>query len=461
VAANQNHGELADCVREETDMSGGVTFGRLCRRLAQITWLSTLAAVRMAVIWITSKRSARSARLTVELVRLIEQLGGAFIKVGQIVATRVDLVGQIVADELSRLHDHVAPMASDEAASAIQRALGHVFYTKADAIGAPVASGSIASVYRACLPDQTVALKVRRPHVGLAMAADLAIIGWLARAVTMVPAFRRVPIVEITDQIGRCLIGQLDFAAEADRLQRMRDHLAALPGICVPAVIPELCGDGVIAMEFLEGLSHASIEQLPAPVREEEVVILVRAVYHLLFAAGFVHVDLHQGNTYFRPDGSVVLIDAGFTYELSSPARRSFTEFFGGMIEGDGEACADILHATVRGAASSAANREFRARVADLVKRNTGSRVRDFNLSLFCVELFDLQRRYGLFAEPEFIFPMLCLLSLEGLVKKHHPHMDFQIEAAPYVMQSLLAEPPEIRACDRTESILTSSSSER
>jgi ubiquinone biosynthesis protein len=201
-------------------------------------------------------------------------------------------------------------------------------------------------------------------------------------------------------------------------------------------------------MEFLEGLTHASIERLPAPVREAEVAVLVRAVYHLLFAAGFVHVDLHQGNTYFQPDGSVVLIDAGFTYTLSGQARRSFTEFFGGMIEGDGEACADILYATVRGATPSAASGEFRSGVAELVKRNTGSRVRDFNLSLFCVELFDLQRRCGLFAAPEFIFPMLCLLSLEGLVKKHHPLMDFQIEAAPYVMQSLLAEPPAVRSPD-------------
>jgi ubiquinone biosynthesis protein len=420
-------------------MTGQVTFGRLGRRLARISGLGLLAAGRMVIIVITSRRSVRSARLAAELVRLIERLGGAFIKAGQIVATRVDLVGQTVAGELSRLHDHVAPMTAAQAASAGRRAFGHLPGGLAEALAdPPVASGSIASVYRARLAGRTVALKVLRPGVGRTMATDLAIIRWLARTVTKVPAFRRVPIVEITDQIGRCLIGQLDFAAEMSSLQQMKDHLAAVPGIYVPAVIPELSGDGVIAMEFVEGLTHASIEELPAPVRESEVAILVCAVYHLLFAAGFVHVDLHQGNTYFRPDGTVVLIDAGFTYKLSRSARRSFTEFFGGMIEGDGEACADILHATVRGAASSTAASEFRTAVAGLVKRNTGSRVRDFNLSLFCIELFDLQRRYGLFAEPEFIFPMLCLLSLEGLVKKHHPLMDFQIEAAPYVMQSLL-----------------------
>jgi ubiquinone biosynthesis protein len=400
----------------------------------------------MVLIVVTSRRSVRSARLAAELVWLIEQLGGAFIKAGQIVATRVDLVGQTVAGELSRLHDHVAPMTAAEAVSTVRQALGNLSGALSDALAdSPVASGSIASVYRVCLPGRTVALKVRRPGVGLAIAADLTIIGWLARTVTRLPMFRRLPLVEITDQIGRCLIGQLDFRAEASSLRQMRDHLAAVPGIYVPAVIPELSGDGVIAMEFLDGLTHASIEQLPAPVREAEVAILVRAVYHLLFAAGFVHVDLHQGNTYFRPDGTVVLLDAGFTYDLSREARRSFTEFFGGMIEGDGEACADILYATVQGATSSAATDEFRRGVAELVTRNTGSRVRDFNLSLFCIELFDLQRRCELFAAPEFIFPMLCLLSLEGLVKKHHPLMDFQIEAAPYVMESLLAEPPDVR----------------
>ena len=279
---------------------------------------------------------------------------------------------------------------------------------------------------------------MRRPDVGRAIAADLAIIGWLTRTVTKVPAFRRLPIAEITNMIGESLIGQLDFAAEAASLTQMKDHLASMPEVKVPAVVAELCGDGVIAMEFIDGLTHSSIDRLPAHVRESEVAIIVRAVYQLLFSAGFVHVDLHQGNTYFQPDGTVVLLDAGFCYHLRPEDQRSFTEFFGGMIEGDGEACADILYATTRGASSSAAGDEFRQEVADLVRRNTGSRVRDFNLSFFCIELFDLQRRHGLFAEPTFIFPMLSLLSLEGLVKAHHPLMDFQIEAAPYVMQSLL-----------------------
>lgn len=412
------------------------------RRLLQVGGLTALFAVRAALVAVTSGRAARRARLADELVRLIERLGGAFIKVGQLAGTRVDLVGTTVAEALGRLHDDVKPMTARQAVAAVRRAFpAPPDGLRAALAGPPVASGSVASVYRVELGGRVVALKVRRPEIGPAIASDMAILNAVARTMCRLPGLRRVPLGEITGQVGRCLTDQLDFAAEARNLERMREHLAGFPGIVVPAVIPDLSGDGVIAMEFVDGLRHASIEELPDQVREAEVAALVRAVYRLLFIAGFVHVDLHQGNSYFRPDGTVVLLDAGFAYQMSPPARRKYAEFFGGMIQGDGEACADILRSTVRGVASAANLAGFRRDVAALVVRNAGVPARDFNLPGFCVELFNLQRRYGLYAEPEFIFPMLCLLSLDGLVKKHYPLMDFQLEAAPYVMQSLLAEP--------------------
>lgn len=418
----------------------------LLRRSALITALAVVSGVRMAGIAATARKGARADRLAAELRRLVERLGGAFIKVGQLAGTRVDLVGPEVAAALGRLHDSVAPMAADEAVRTVRRAFPRPPEPIVAAVRRPpVASGSIASVYRAELAGRPVALKVRRPGIGRAIAADMAILGALAAVAGRLPGLRRVPLAEIVDQLRRGLVAQLDFAAEAANLRRMGEHLAAAPGVRVPAVIPEWCAGGVIAMEFAEGLAHGSIRRLPARAREEEVTDLVRAVYRLLFVAGFVHVDLHQGNAYFRPDGTVVLLDAGFAFQLSPMAHRRFTEFFGGMIQGDGDGCAGILLSTVRSVLPGADVARFRQRVAELVVRNAGAAARDFNLPAFCVELFNLQRRYGLYAEPEFIFPMLCLLSLDGLVKEHHPRMDFQLEAAPYVMQSLLAEMGNVR----------------
>ncbi|HEU5160906.1 MAG TPA: AarF/ABC1/UbiB kinase family protein [Streptosporangiaceae bacterium] len=423
---------------------GSTSFGTLILRLSGIVLLTVLAAVRMGVVAVTARRSTRADRLAAALVWLLERLGGAFIKAGQLAATRVDLVGPSVARALSRLHDEVSPMTARQSAQVIRRALPAAADEVIGALaGPPVASGSVASVYRVRLDDREVALKIRRPAVGAAITADMMIMRRLAAVATRLPGLRRVPLGEIIEQVGCCLVNQLDFSAEAQSLCQMRAHLAEFPDVVVPALVPELCGDGVVAMEFLEGLRHASIKDLPEPVREAEVAVLVRAVYRLVFIAGFVHVDLHQGNTYFLPDGKVVLLDAGFAFQLRPAARHSFTEFFGGMIQGDGAACADILRSTVRGVAADADIEGFRRDVAALVVRNVGSAVDDFDLPGFCFELFNLQRRYGLYAEPEFIFPMLCLLSLDGLVKEHHPRMDFQLEAAPYVMQSLISEPEQ------------------
>ncbi|NDU71417.1 AarF/ABC1/UbiB kinase family protein [Actinomadura sp. DSM 109109] len=411
----------------------------LVARTVRMGVLGGAAAVRMAAIAATAPERTRGPRLAAELARLTERLGGAFVKAAQILGTRVDLVGPTIAAALGRLHDSVEPMTPAEALRTIRAGLGAVPPEFVRAVGEPpVAGGSIACVYRAECGGRTLAVKVRRPGAGAAIAADMAVLRTLAGAAARLPALRRVPFTEIVDQVGACLMAQLDFGAEAANLRRLRDDLAGMPGVVVPGPVPELSGDGVIAMEFIEGLERGSIEELPAPVREAQVTSLVHAVYRMLFVEGFIHIDLHQGNAYFMPDGTVVLLDAGLVFSMSAEARERFTGFFAGMIRGDGELCGDILLSTVRRAEPGADTAAFRAEVAGIVTRNVGTVVRDFDLPAFCLDLFDLQRKYRLYAEPEFIFPMLCLLTLQGVVKRFHPMMDFQLEAAPFVMHGLL-----------------------
>ena len=411
----------------------------LAARTVRIGACGGAAAVRMAAIAATSSEGTRGTRLAAELARLMERLGGAFVKTGQILGTRVDLVGETLATALGRLHDDVEPMTPEEALRTMRAGLGLTPPEFVRAVGGPsVAGGSIACVYRAERGGRVLAVKVRRPGAGAAIAADMAVLRAAAGAAARLPAFRRVPFMEIVDQVGDCLMAQLDFGAEAANLRRLHDDLAGIPGVVVPRPVPELSGDGVIAMEFIEGLDRGVIEDLPARVREAQITSLVHAVYRMLFIEGFLHLDLHQGNTYFKPDGTVVLLDAGLVFRMSPRARERFTGFFAGMIRGDGEVCADILLSTVRRTDPETNIAAFRAEISDLVLRNVGMVARDFDLPAFCLDLFDLQRKYRLYAEPEFIFPMLCLLTLQGVVKRHHPMMDFQLEAAPFVMHGLL-----------------------
>ncbi|MEV5830913.1 AarF/UbiB family protein [Spirillospora sp. NPDC052242] len=416
-------------------MPDGTVHRAVAARGARVAAAGGLALARGA-----GARLVRGRRGTADdAARLLERLGGGFLKAGQLLGTRPDLVGEAAAATLGRLQDGIAPMPPEAAATAVRRALGKVPDGIAAALaGPPVAGGAIACVYRAEVDGRAVAVKVRRPGADDAMAADVAILRWLARTVAWAPPFRRAPLTEIVDELGTLLARQSDLRAEAAALRRLHRALADLPGVVVPDTVPGLCGDGVITMDFVDGLDRAGAGTLPASTRREQTGLLVRAVYRMLFVEGLAHLDLHQGNVYFRRDGSVVLLDAGLVCALDDGSRRAFTEFFAGMIRGDGDACAEILMSTVRAAAAGADPAGFRRRVRELVADTDRRAAGDFDLPGFCVRLFDLQRRHRLFADPRFVVPMTCLLTLEGAVRRNHPAMDFQLEAAPYALEGLL-----------------------
>jgi ubiquinone biosynthesis protein len=158
----------------------------------------------------------------------------------------------------------------------------------------------------------------------------------------------------------------------------------------------------------------------------------------MLFLDGFVHCDLHPGNVYPMPDGSVVIVDAGFSRRLSETARRGFASFFYQMSRGNGAACADIVLSTARAAAPAADAGGLRAGIAALVERNHGVPVAEFDLVGFAVRLFTLQRAHGFHADPQFVFPILSLIVLEGTLRGVCPEVDFQIEALPFVLRGLM-----------------------
>ncbi|MEU4508301.1 AarF/UbiB family protein [Nonomuraea wenchangensis] len=411
--------------------------------MVQLIALSALAAPPLLAAALAGRRSRH--RLAAGVARLLERFGGAFIKAGQLLATRADLVGVPLAEALGRLHDEVRPMTGAQARATVAASFTEAPAFVVAAVSAPpVASGSIACVYRARMGERDLAVKVRRPGIATAFAADIAIVTSMARVLSRLPWLSRVPMAEIAEQLGASLMGQLDFAKELRHLGRLRDDLADVAGVVVPSAVEELSAGGVITMEFVDGLDRRTAGELTDGARQACVVRLVGAVYRLLFVTGFIHVDLHQGNVYFRRDGSVVVLDAGFMFQLGETARERFTQFFSGMIRGDGEFCANILLSTVRRREPDADLESFRMEAAALVERSAGAVAGDFELAAFAVELFDLQRRNRLFAAPEFVFPLLSLLSLEGAVRRWYPSMDFQIEAAPYVMHGLLLADPAV-----------------
>ncbi|MGW2420104.1 ABC1 kinase family protein [Streptomyces sp. NPDC001709] len=373
------------------------------------------------------------------LVDLVTRLGPAFVKAAQLLATRVDVLPPRVCAALARLHDGVRPVPLTGVADEL-RDTGLVLDRGTDGIARPVAAGSIACVYRATAPDgRRIAVKLRRPEVARQLALDLELMRRGTRLVARLPRMRGLPAVAVVDQMAQAVHDQLDFLREARLLEEFQENLAQESGLRVPAVHRELSHDGVLVMEFVEGLRRREPHEFPDGVRERAVRSTLHGIYRMLFIDGLVHCDLHPGNLYFLPDGEVVLVDAGFTVRLDERTRAAFAWFFLQMSVGDGEACAQIVLKTAT-PGPSADTDGFTRELAALVRENSGVSAGDFDLVSFGASLFDIQRRHDLYAAPEFVFPLLSLLVLEGTVRAFAPQVDFQKEAGPYLMKAVFGE---------------------
>lgn len=371
------------------------------------------------------------------LGRLATGLGPAFVKGGQLLSTRKDVLPATWCDRLGQLHDRVGPMSQAQALAALARAYPDRWpFARFD--WTPCASGSIACVYRAELKGgDPVAVKLRRPGIDRRMRADFALLGLGAGVVQSLPGMRKVPARRMVEQVGSAVHRQVDLEQEATALVELRRNLDAQPCFVIPRPIPEASGEGALVMEFIEGLTRFG----PADFTTEERRAIVRrvlgGVYRMLFIDGHVHCDMHPGNLYLTRSGEVVLLDAGFVVRLPPRVRRLFAEFFLNMATGRAEECAEVVLSSAEHVPPDSDVEGFRRGVVELVRAAHGQTAGRFRLAPFAARLFDVQRRSGISAAPEFVFPLMSLLVLEGMINDFDVDVDFQAEAVPTLLRAL------------------------
>ncbi|WP_405016061.1 AarF/UbiB family protein [Kitasatospora sp. NBC_00070] len=412
-----------------------IGLGRRGMRIGWVALRHTAVALGGAAF-----RRGRGGSVTGRLARqapaMLTELGPFYVKVGQLLSTRRDLLPEQWCDELGRLTDTVPPPTRAELAAVLAEEFGPEAEWPFDTFDwEPVGSGSIATVHRAVLTDgRVVAVKIRRPGIVPLMSSDFRLAGAFARAAGRLPGLRRLPAEEMLGQIGTAVLAQADLAAERESLARLRGNLAAVKGVRLPEPIEGFGGDRVLVMEFLDDLREFRPEPYLPEQRRDAMQRVLRAVYQMLFLDGLVHCDLHPGNLRLDGAGEVVLLDAGFVVRLPDRVRRHFGEFFLRMALGEGRRCADIVIESAARVPVDCDLEAFRTEVEKLVGDASAVVAAEFNLAAFAPRLFKLQRRFGIFAAAEFAFPLLSLLVLEGMIHSFDPGVDFQGEAVPVLM---------------------------
>jgi len=274
------------------------------------------------------------------LRRMLEELGPTFIKVGQILSTRQDIIPEWAIRELKKLQDQVKPMPFETVRAIVEEQLGGTIESRFGSFERePLASASIGQVHAATLPDgQPVAVKVQRPGMEGRVNRDLSVLADLAEMAEGRLSFvRNLQLVRVVEELGQVLRDELSYTIEGRNAERARGTLKPDSGILVPKVFWDLTTAKVMTTERFDGVKLTQIEALTEAQRKSAAPRLARFVLRQVLMDGFFHADPHPGNIFVFTDGSIGLVDWGMTALLTRTAREGLAEIFIAIVNQDVE----------------------------------------------------------------------------------------------------------------------------
>ncbi len=292
-----------------------------------------------AVAGFFARNRTRDLQRSDRLAKAVERLGPSYVKIGQFLATRPDVVGTEFSADLALLQDRMATFPFDQAVTTIEGSLGRKVTDLYTRLEAPIAAASIAQVHPAMIDEagaeRKVAVKVIRPGVRQRFAHDLEAMYVAARLQErFLPATRRLRPVDITRTLEQTTKIEMDLRLEAAALSELAQNTAADPGFRVPEVDWERTGRDVITMEWIDGIKMSDIAGLKAAGHDLDALAdtLIQSFLRHTLRDGFFHADMHQGNLFVDPDGMIVAVDLGITARLGKKERRFLAEILYGFI---------------------------------------------------------------------------------------------------------------------------------
>jgi ubiquinone biosynthesis protein len=388
--------------------------------------------LRRALFW-RDLTHPRAVRLRLAL----ERLGPIFVKFGQMLSTRRDLLPQDIADELARLQDQVPPFAPEVALLEIERAYGRPVQEVFGAFDSTcVASASIAQVHFATLPDgREVAVKILRPDMREVIDHDLALMdmaAWLLEKVWK--NGRRLKPCAVVAEFAKYLRDELDLMREAANCAQLRRNFLDSQLLIVPEVFWDWCTPTVMVMQRMQGTPISRIDTLRARGIDLQRLSTagVEIFFTQVFRDGFFHADMHPGNIFVHDDGRYIALDFGIVGTLTNTDKDYLAQNFLAFFRRDYKRVAEA-HVESGWAPQDTRIDEFEAAIRAVCEPVFDRPLKDISFGKVLLRLFQTSRRFNVEIQPQLIMLQKTLLNIEGLGRQLDPELDLWKTAKPFL----------------------------
>ncbi|MCU7802110.1 MAG: ubiquinone biosynthesis regulatory protein kinase UbiB [Candidatus Thiodiazotropha sp. (ex Lucinoma annulata)] len=383
--------------------------------------------------WFRKDRAAYPVRIR----RSLEDLGPIFVKFGQILSTRRDLLPDDLARELAKLQDRVPPFPGNKARAIIEKSYGQPIDELLEAFDEkPLASASIAQVHTAQLKSgKKVVLKVLRPNIEKTIRRDVDLLYTIAKlAEKYWKEGRRLRPVEVVQEYEKTIFDELDLMREAANASQLRRNFLNSDALYVPEVYWDLTRQNVFVMERISGTPVGDIDALRAQgismklLGERGVEIFFTQV----FKYNFFHADMHPGNIFVEPDGRYVAVDFGIMGTLTEEDKRYLAENLLAFFNRDYKRVAQ-LHVQSGWVPKETRIEEFESAIRTVSEPIFEKPLSEISFGHFLLRLFQTARRFDMEVQPQLVLLQKTLLNIEGLGRQLYPQLDLWTTAKPFL----------------------------
>jgi ubiquinone biosynthesis protein len=395
-----------------------------------------VAGLRRFVHVIFFWRSLAAPR-AVRLRQALETLGPIFVKFGQVLSTRRDLLPSDIADELAKLQDQVPPFPAEQVTVILNRVYGKPVERVFESFERePVASASVAQVHLARLPGGTeVAVKVLRPGIAGVIAGDLALLHTGATLIEWLWSDgRRLRPHEVVDEFAKHLEVELDLLREASNASQLGRNFKDSPLLLVPLIHWDFCSNDVMVMERMHGTPVSQIDALRA--QGVDIPRLSRAGVEIFFTQvfrdGFFHADMHPGNILVTPEGRYVALDFGIMGTLTEIDKNYLAQNFLAFFRRDYRRVAEV-HIESGWAPKDTRVDDFEAAIRAVCEPIFAKPLREISFGRVLLRLFQTSRRFNIQIQPQLVLLQKTLLNIEGLGRDLDPDLDLWATAKPFL----------------------------